>query len=66
MKIIAKCPRCNHKLPFTLDDADKRVRCSNCEKLFKIPDIKTLQPAIDAIKDSKANIYVDAKGNVYA
>jgi len=49
----------------SLEDADKRKRCRQCGRLFKVPALEQLRKALELIKQAHAGVYVDEKGNVY-
>jgi uncharacterized paraquat-inducible protein A len=49
----------------SVEDADKRKRCKNCGRLFKVPALEQLQKAIEQIRQAHTRVYVDEKGNVY-
>jgi transposase-like protein len=65
MQIISQCPFCGYY--WLLDDraADKRLRCKNCNRLFKVPNLEDVPKAVKAIKDSKGTVYVDESGKTY-
>jgi len=65
MQMLAECPRCSQVLQLTLAAADRRIKCPRCGRLFKVPPVDALGKAIDAIKDAKAQVYVDENGNMY-
>lgn len=66
MQIIAKCPDCSNNLLFDASAADRRITCSSCGRLFKIPNLDEVRNAVKVIKKSKGVIYVDEKGQTYA
>jgi hypothetical protein len=49
----------------TVQDADKRIRCSNCRRLFKVPDLQTLDSAVHLLAGAARDVFVDEQGNVY-
>ena len=65
MQIIAQCPRCG--IAWLLDSgaADRRMRCPDCGRLFKVPKLDEVPKAAKVIKHSKGTIYVDEAGNTY-
>jgi hypothetical protein len=65
MQIIAQCPGCSNA--WLLDDsaADRRIKCRNCQKLFKVPKLDDVPKAIKVIKHAKGTIYVDQNGKTY-
>ena len=65
MKLLAKCPKCLQKLELTANMADKRIRCPKCHELFKVPDIQSLNKAIEIIANARAQVYVDQDGKIY-
>jgi hypothetical protein len=65
MQIIAQCPVCGYS--WLLDDtaADRRIRCRNCRKLFKVPKLEDVPKAARVIKGAKGTVYVDEAGKTY-
>ena len=65
MQIIAQCPRCGS--PWLLDAAaaDRRIKCRNCRRLFKVPKLDEVPKAVKIIKQAKGTIYVDETGKTY-
>jgi hypothetical protein len=65
MRIIAQCPLCGFS--GSLDDsaADRRIRCNNCNRLFKVPKLEDVPKAAKVIKGSKGAVYVDESGKTY-
>jgi hypothetical protein len=65
MQIISQCPFCSYS--WQLDDsaADRRIRCKNCNRLFKVPKLEDVPKAAGVIKDSKGTVYVDESGKTY-
>jgi transposase-like protein len=65
MQIISQCPFCGYY--WLLDDsaADRRIRCKNCKRLFKVPNLEDVPKAVKAIKGSKSTVYVDESGKTY-
>jgi hypothetical protein len=65
MQIISQCPFCGYS--WQLDDsaADRRIRCKNCKRLFKVPRLEDVPKAARVIKDSKGTVYVDESGKTY-
>jgi transposase-like protein len=65
MQIISQCPSCGYS--WLLDDssADKRIRCKNCHKLFKVPNLEDVPKATRVIKNAKGTVYVDEAGRTY-
>lgn len=65
MQIISQCPLCGYS--WLLDDsaADKRIRCQNCHKLFKVPNLEDVPKAAKVIKNAKGTVYVDEAGRTY-
>jgi len=65
MQIISQCPLCGYS--WLLDDssADKRIRCKNCHKLFKVPNLEDVPKATSVIKNAKGTVYVDEAGRTY-
>jgi predicted Zn finger-like uncharacterized protein len=65
MKIIAQCPRCKASWLLTQDAADRRIRCKNCNRLFKVPRLDEVPKAARIIKNAKGTVYVDQTGRTY-
>jgi hypothetical protein len=65
MKIITQCPLCSYSWLLDESAADKRIRCQNCHKLFKVPKLEDLPKAAKVIKDAKGTVYVDESGKTY-
>jgi predicted Zn finger-like uncharacterized protein len=65
MQIISQCPLCGSS--WLLDDsaADRRIRCKNCHKLFKVPNLEDVPKATRVIKSAKGTVYVDEAGRTY-
>ena len=64
MQIIARCPLCGFS--WLLNDAvDKRIKCKNCRKLFKIPKLEEIPRAAKIISIAKGPCYVDEQGKTY-
>jgi hypothetical protein len=65
MRIIAQCPLCGFSWLLSDSAADKRIRCENCHRLFKVPKLEDVPKAAKVIKDAKGTIYVDESGKTY-
>ena len=65
MEIIAKCPVCGLAGRLKGSAIDRRMRCRNCGRLFKVPNPEQLSKAMKVITTAKGTIYVDEKGDVY-
>jgi len=65
MQIIAQCPKCGNSLLLNANSADKRIRCRNCHKLFRVPKLEEVPKAVKLIKRAKGTVYVDEAGNTY-
>jgi len=65
MRIIAQCPVCGNAWLLGVDAADRRIRCQNCNRLFKVPSLDEVPRAIKVIKSAKGTIYVDQNGKIY-
>lgn len=63
MKICVKCPRCCHTLLLPSIAADRRLTCPKCFILFKVPALEELSDAVEALKSTRGNVFVDEKGN---
>jgi len=65
MQIIAQCPVCGSHWLLNANSADKRVKCSKCRKLFRVPKLEEVPKAAKVIKLAKGTIYVDETGKTY-
>lgn len=65
MQIIAKCPICKISWLLDGDNVDRRVKCINCGKRFRIPKLEEMPKAKNVIEEVKGTIYVDEKGEIF-
>lgn len=65
MQIIAQCPGCGNAWLLDAGAADRRVRCPNCRRLFKVPNLDEVPKAVKVIKHAKGTVYVDQAGKTY-
>jgi uncharacterized C2H2 Zn-finger protein len=65
MEIITQCPSCGHNWRCEECAADRRLRCPNCNKLFKVPKLNEVEKAFNKIKNAKSSVYIDQAGNTY-
>ena len=65
MRIIAQCPKCGNAWLLDAGAADRRIRCPNCRRLFKVPALDEVPKAVKVIKQTKGTIYVDQNGKIY-
>lgn len=65
MQIIAQCPKCGNAWLLEADAADKRIRCRQCHRLFKVPKLEEVPKATRVIKQATGTIYVDETGKTY-
>lgn len=65
MQIIAKCPACCRVWQFDSSAADRRIRCRECGKLFRVPKADELPKAAKVIEQTKGTVYVDEEGRTY-
>ncbi|MHC4424090.1 MAG: hypothetical protein ACYSWR_05415 [Planctomycetota bacterium] len=65
MQIIAQCPVCGDNQLLNAASADKRIRCINCYRLFRVPKLEEVPKAVKIIKRAKGTVYVDEDGNTY-
>ncbi|MHC4158177.1 MAG: hypothetical protein ACYSSO_03770 [Planctomycetota bacterium] len=65
MQIIAQCPGCAKAQLLNDGAADKRIRCPQCHRLFKVPKLEDVPKAVKIIKQAKGTIYVDQNGKTY-
>jgi ribosomal protein S27AE len=66
MQIIAQCPRCGNISLLDADAADRRIKCTKCHRLFKVPKLEEVPKAVKIIRQAKTTIYVDQNGKTYA
>jgi hypothetical protein len=45
--------------------ADRRVKCENCHKLFKVPPLEDVPEAKKVIDRAKGKCYVDESGKTF-
>ena len=65
MNIIAQCPKCQYSFLLDVEAADRRLRCTNCHRLFKIPKLQDMPRAVKIIENANGKIYVDQNGKTY-
>jgi DNA-directed RNA polymerase subunit RPC12/RpoP len=65
MQIIAKCPECSKAWLLDSSAADRRIRCRQCGRLFKVPKPDEVPKATEVIERAKGTIYVDEAGRTY-
>jgi len=65
MQIITECPNCSNRWLLDAEAADRRVRCRQCHRLFKVPRLEDVPKAVKVIKQAKGTIYVDQNGKIY-
>jgi uncharacterized protein (DUF983 family) len=65
MQIIAKCPFCGFSWLMDGIVADRRVKCENCRKLFKVPPLDDVPEAKKVIDNAKGTCYVDESGKTF-
>jgi uncharacterized protein (DUF983 family) len=65
MQIIAKCPECYKTWMLDGSLADRRIRCRQCGRLFKVPKPDDVPKATEVIERAKGTIYVDESGKTY-
>jgi predicted Zn finger-like uncharacterized protein len=65
MQIIAQCPACGSTWRLDSSNADRRVSCRKCGKLFKVPKLDEIPKATKVIKQAKGTIYVDENGKTF-
>jgi DNA-directed RNA polymerase subunit RPC12/RpoP len=65
MQIIAKCPDCGRSWQLDSSAADRRIRCRECGRLYKVPRSEELPKATEVIENTKGTIYVDEDGRTY-
>jgi len=65
MKIISQCPLCGYTWLLDESAADRRIRCLNCLRLFKVPKLEEVPEAEKVIKNAKGTVYVDEAGKTF-
>ncbi|MCK4960508.1 MAG: hypothetical protein KAT00_13940 [Planctomycetes bacterium] len=65
MQIRAKCPKCGHISQLALDRADRRIRCTSCKAMFKVPSVGELETPLTVAKNAGNTVFVDEEGKVY-
>ncbi|MHC4636369.1 MAG: hypothetical protein ACYTBP_02110 [Planctomycetota bacterium] len=65
MQIIVQCPYCSNVQLLDVTAADKRLRCPECQKLFKVPRLEEVPKAVKVIKTDDGAILIDEKGRTY-
>lgn len=65
MRILAKCPGCGGRIELNIRSLDRRQRCENCGRLFKVPDAQELQKALKIAGQANQTVFVDEDGRVY-
>ena len=65
MQIRATCPGCHHVWRLDASATDRRIRCGQCGRLFKVPKPEELAKATQIIQHAKGAVYVDEDGKTY-
>ncbi|MHC4132005.1 MAG: hypothetical protein ACYSSP_11200 [Planctomycetota bacterium] len=65
MQIIAQCPSCGNCWLMGPETADRRITCSECGIIFKVPKLDEVPRAARIIKQAKTNLFVDEDGKIY-
>lgn len=65
MHIRAKCPKCGHVSQLALERADRRIHCTNCKEMFKVPSVGELKKPLTVAKNVGGTVFVDEDGKVY-
>ncbi len=65
MDVIAKCPRCGMSRVLDAAAADRRIRCTKCNRLFKVPSLDEIPKATSKIKQARTTVHVDEDGRTY-
>jgi hypothetical protein len=47
------------------ETADRRITCSECGIIFKVPKLDEVPRAARIIKQAKTNLFVDEDGKIY-
>lgn len=65
MKIIAKCPQCQTTWELDSEAVDRRITCSQCHLLFKVPGLKEIPKAARVLHDAQSTVFIDEDGRTY-
>ncbi|HSV27294.1 MAG TPA: hypothetical protein VLH60_05320 [Sedimentisphaerales bacterium] len=65
MKVLAKCPQCSRVAELGADAPDRRLKCAQCGRRFKVPAWSELEDAARIIRTDNGAIYIDENGRVY-
>jgi hypothetical protein len=65
MQMIVQCPHCGFRWWLAAAAADRRLRCCQCLRLLKIPDLTEVSDAAQVLCDAKSQLYVDDAGRTY-
>ena len=65
MQIIAQCPECGASWLLDSAAADRRIKCHNCSRKFKVPGVDEMGKAVEIINESESSLYVDKSGKIY-
>ena len=65
MQVIVQCPHCGNVWLLDATAADRRLRCTECRKLFKVPRLEEVPKAVKVIKTASGAILIDEKGRTY-
>lgn len=65
MEVIAKCPCCRAQWEMDESAVDRRVTCSQCGRLFKIPMLQEIPKATQVLRQARSCLFVDKDGHTY-
>ena len=65
MQIMATCPGCHRVRLLEAEAADRRIKCAQCGRLFKVPKPEDVPEAAKIIERAKGTVYVDENGKTY-
>ena len=65
MQIKIQCPFCGRSQLRSSELSDRRIRCSECGGLFKVPRLEDMPEATRIAARAKGGVYVDECGKTY-
>lgn len=65
MEVIAKCPGCQTQWEMDKNAVDRRVTCSQCGCLFRIPMLQEIPKATQVLRGARSCLFVDKEGHTY-
>jgi len=65
MQIIARCPECCKTWLLDGSLSDRRIKCRDCGRVFRVPKAEQVPKATEVIERAKGTVYVDESGRTY-